>query len=78
MAEIKRKKDESFESFLRRFKLYLLNSKKLITAKEKRYLTPKNNKRQQKARALSAKEMGAKNQYLRKIGKLPESNNNRR
>ncbi len=74
MAEIKRKKDESFESFLRRFKLYLQNSKKINTAKEKKYLFPKKNKRQQKEQALVGKKIKEEKEYLRKIGQLPEEN----
>lgn len=77
MADIKRKKDESFESFLRRFKLYLQNSKKINTAKEKKYLFPKKNKRQQKEQALAGREIQEKKEYLRKIGKLPEENKRR-
>ncbi len=77
MAEIKRKKGESFEGFLRRFKLYLQNSKKINTAKEKQYLFPRKNKRQQKDQALVGKDMKEKNEYLRKIGKLPEDDRNR-
>lgn len=72
MAELKRKEGESFEGFLRRFKLYLQNSKKLNKAKEKRYLNPKKNKRQRKQQALVGKQIREKKEYLKKIGKLPE------
>ncbi|HMB66087.1 MAG TPA: 30S ribosomal protein S21 [Patescibacteria group bacterium] len=72
MAEIKRKDGESFESFLRRFKLYLQNSKKLNKAKEKRYLNSKMNKRERKQQALVGKQIREKKEYLKKIGKLPE------
>lgn len=78
MANLKRNKDESFESFLRRFKQYLQNSKKLNTAKEKRYMTPKKNKQQQKEQALTGKKLREKKAYLRKIGKLPEDNRKRK
>ncbi len=72
MAEIKRKEGESFEGFLRRFKLYLQNSKKLNKAKEKQYLTSKKNKRQRKQQALAGQKIREKKEYLKKIGKLPE------
>lgn len=72
MAEIKRKEGESFEGFLRRFKSYLQNSKKLNKAKEKQYLTSKKNKRQRKQQALVGKKIREKKEYLKKIGKLPE------
>lgn len=73
MAEIKRKDGESFENFLRRFKLYLQNSKKLNKAKEKQYLGSKKNKRERKQQALVGKQIREKKEYLKKIGKLPEN-----
>lgn len=72
MAEIKRKDGESFESFLRRFKLHLQNSKKLNKAKEKQYLQTPKNKREKKEQALKSKETREKKEYLKKIGKIPE------
>lgn len=72
MAEIKRKEGESFEAFLRRFKLHLQNSKKLNKAKEKQYLQEEKNKRERKEQALKSKEIREKKEYLKKIGKLPE------
>lgn len=77
MANIKRKEGENFESFLRRFKLYLQNSKKLIKAKEKRYLTPKENKQKRKQQALVSKKIRDKKEFLKKVGKLPEDENRR-
>lgn len=74
MAEFKRKKGESFESFLRRFNKGLKNSKRLNTARGKMSLTPKKSKRKQKEYALRSLELRKKREYLRKIGKLPEDN----
>lgn len=72
MAEIKRKDGESFEGFLRRFKLHLQNSKKLNKAKEKQYMQESKNKREKKEQALKSKETREKKEYLKKIGKIPE------
>ncbi|MCF7794769.1 30S ribosomal protein S21 [Patescibacteria group bacterium] len=72
MADFKRKTGENFESFLRRFKKGLRNSKRLDKAREKRYYQGKKSKREQKKYALTSLELGKKNEYLRKIGKLTD------
>jgi ribosomal protein S21 len=72
MADFKRKTGENFESFLRRFKKGLRNSKRLDKAREKQYYQGKKSKREQKKYALTSLELGKKNEYLRKIGKLPD------
>jgi len=74
MADFKRKPGESFESFLRKFKKGLKNSKRLEKARAKQHLVPKKTKQKQKKRALIGLELSRKNEYLRKTGKLPESN----
>ena len=74
MADFKRKPGESFEGFLRKFKKALKNSKRLETARSKKHLPPKITKRVQKKQALIGLELRKKNDYLRRIGKLPESN----
>jgi ribosomal protein S21 len=71
-VEAKRKRDESFESFLRRFNKRLLHSGNLFKAREIQHLTPKKNKNQQKKSALVGRKLRIKNEYLRKIGKLKE------
>jgi len=74
MADFKRKPGESFESFLRKFKRGLRNSKRLEQARSKQHLAPKTTKQLQKKQALIGLSLHRKNEYLRKIGKLPESN----
>lgn len=74
MADFKRKPGESFESFLRKFKRGLKNSKRLEKARSKQHLEPRTTKSQQKRQALTGLQLKKKNEYLRKIGKLPESN----
>jgi hypothetical protein len=72
MTEFKRKKGESFESFLRRFNKGLRNSKTLNIAREKRTLAPKKSILKQKKYALKSLELRKQKNYLRKIGKLAE------
>jgi len=74
MADFKRKPGESFESFLRKFKRGLKNSKRLEKARSKQHLEQKVTKRLQKKKALTGLALRKKNEYLRKIGKLPETN----
>lgn len=74
MADFKRKPGESFESFLRKFKKGLKNSKRLEKARSMQHLATKVTKQKQKKHALIGLELRKKNEYLRKIGKLPESN----
>lgn len=74
MADFKRKPGESFEGFLRKFKKGLKNSKRLDAARSKQHRATKVTKRQQKKQALIGLSLQKKNDYLRRIGKLPESN----
>jgi len=73
MADFNRKPGESFESFLRKFKKGLKNSKRLEKARSKQHLAPKKTKRQQKNYALISMEMRHKKEILRKTGKLEET-----
>jgi ribosomal protein S21 len=77
VAEFKRKKGESFESFLRRFNKSLLSSRKLNEVRKRKYLVPKKNKNKQKEYALVSMKMREKKEYLKKIGKLKEETKNR-
>ena len=72
MLEAKRKKGESFESFLRRFNKRLIQSGVIFEFKDKRFLTKDANKNKQKSIALERKKYKEKMEYLKKIGKLPE------
>jgi len=75
MADFNRKPGESFESFLRKFKKALKNSKRLEKARSTQHLAPKKTKRQQKIYALNSMEMRHKKEILRKTGKLEETQN---
>ena len=72
MAEFRRKKGESFESFLRRFNKKLQQSGKLYLARQVQHVQPKINKTQQKKRALVGMKLKSKREYLKKIGKFEE------
>lgn len=76
MADLKRKKGESFESFLRRFKNSLKNNKRLDSFKKKRTHSKKKTKVQLKKSALAKISLGKKFEYLRKTGKLKETKQN--
>lgn len=78
MVELKRKKGETFESFLRRFNKRLQQSGRLLQARKVRYFArPKSKDRIRKDAAKRA-ESRAKREYLRRIGKLPEEDLSRR
>jgi ribosomal protein S21 len=72
MADFKRKNSENFESFLRRFKKGLRNSKRLEEARKKQHHQDKVTKREQKKCALISLKLRKKNDYLRKTGKLDD------
>lgn len=74
MAEIKRKKGESFEGLLRRFNKRLIESGKIIQAKKIQFRQRPKSRGALKASALRRKELREKKEYLRKIGKLKEDN----
>lgn len=72
MAEVKRKKGETFESLLRRFHKKLQQSGRLIQSRKIRFHEKEKNRNQLKKDALRRKEITAKREYLKKIGKLKE------
>ncbi len=73
MADLKRKKNESFEAFIRRFKNSLRNNKRLDDFKSKKSHSKKKTKTQLKDSALARLELGKKFEYLRKTGKVKDS-----
>lgn len=72
MAETKRKKGESFESLLRRFKKKIQQSGILIQSRKIRYYERPKSKNRRKSEALRRLEITAEREYLKKIGRLPE------
>lgn len=78
MIEVKRKNRESVEGLLRRFSRRVQQSRVLINAKDDRYFHKKKTKRELHSNALRRKDVKAKKEYLRKIGKLEETDKYKR
>ncbi len=79
MAEVKRKKGETFEALIRRFSKKIQQSGRLIQSRKIRYHDKKKNKTAVRSAAARRQEINQKRDYLKKIGKLVEdSRNNRR
>ena len=72
MAEVKRKKGESFEALVRRFSRKVQQSGRLLQSRKIRYHTKEKNKTSSRAAAARRTEITAKREYLKKIGKLIE------
>lgn len=72
MAEVKRKKSETFESLLRRFHKKLQQSGRLIQSRKIRFYERPKSRTKIKREALRRKEITSKREYLKKIGKLKE------
>ena len=71
MSELKRKKGESFEGFIRRVKRQWQKSGKLLQAKKIQFYIPKKSKNLERKYAIGKFKLISKLNYLRKIGKLP-------
>jgi ribosomal protein S21 len=72
VSEIKRKRGESFDAFMRRVKRRWLQSGKLLQARKVQFFVPKKSKNVQKNSAVRKVKLISKTNYLRKTGKLPE------
>lgn len=77
MAEVKRKKSETFESLLRRFHKKLQQSGRLIQSRKIRYHEKPRNRNQSKKDALRRLTITEKREYLKKIGQLKEERGQR-
>ncbi len=78
MSEIKRKKGESFEAFMRRVKQTWQRSGKLLQARKVQFFESPKSKNEQRKHAVRRARTHAKMDYLRKIGKLPPEEEERR
>lgn len=72
MAEVKRKKGETFESLMRRFSKKVQQSGRLIQSRKIRFYESKKNRTKVRAAAARRSEINSKREYLKKIGKLVE------
>ena len=78
MVELKRKKGETFESFLRRFNKRLQQSGRLFQARKVRFYERPKSKLKVRESAAHREEVREKRDYLKRIGKLPEEEVRRR
>lgn len=78
MSEIKRKKNESFESFIRRVKKCWQQSGKVLQVKKIQFYGRQPSKNMRKKSALHRLKTSEKIEYLKKIGRMPEDPKHRR
>lgn len=78
MSEIKRRKNESFESYMRRVKKRWQQSGKILQVKKIRYHSKEKNRNMRRKSALHRLQKGEKIAYLKKIGRMPEETTRRR
>jgi ribosomal protein S21 len=72
VADVKRKKGESFEAVYRRFSKRVQQSGRMIEARKIRFFADKPNKAKQKSSAIRRIQVGKKRSYLIRIGQLVE------
>jgi ribosomal protein S21 len=72
VSEVKRKKGETFESFIRRFTKRMQQSGKLIQARKIRYHEHAKSRNLRRASALRRHTISEEREYLKKVGKLKE------
>lgn len=77
MAEVKRRRGESFESLFRRFSRRVQLSGRLLQARKYRFYSPQPGENSEKRSALRRIAIGKKRDYLIKIGKLVEEKKHR-
>lgn len=76
MPNVSRKRGESFEAMMRRFKLHILKSGFIDEIKEKRFRRTPKSEAVKRASALVRMQWARRMQYLRKIGKVKEGQRN--
>ncbi len=72
MAGIKRKKNESFEAYMRRVKKVWQQSGKVLQVKKTQYFKGEKSRNVRRKSALHRLAVADKINYLKKIGRLPE------
>ena len=78
MSEIKRRKNESFEAYMRRVKKRWQQSGKILQVKKIQFHDQKPSKTARKRSALHRLTVTQKMEYLKKIGRLPEEQKRQR
>ncbi|MBT4516734.1 MAG: 30S ribosomal protein S21 [Candidatus Komeilibacteria bacterium] len=72
MLEVKRKDGESFESLIRRFTRKTIQSGKILQAKKIRFFSKTDSKKKTRDTALRRRNITARFDYLKKVGKLDD------
>lgn len=72
MAGVKRKKNESFEAYMRRVKKVWQQSGKVLQVKKTRFFIGAKSQNVRRKSALHRLGVAEKMTYLKKIGRLPE------
>lgn len=72
MTGIKRKKNESFEAYMRRVKKIWQQSGKVLQVKKTQHYAGQKSRNMRRKSALHRLTVADKLNYLRKIGRLPE------
>ncbi len=78
MSDIKRKKNEPFEAFLRRVKREWLKSGKILQVRKVQFFTKKKSKNEKRKQAVQHAKIVSKTAYLQKTGKLPPDDDKRK
>ena len=72
MAEVKRRKGETFDALLRRFQRRIQSSGTLLQAKKVRFLKKRANRNKRRTSALFREDKKEEYEYLLKTGQLKE------
>ncbi|MBI5728945.1 MAG: hypothetical protein HY983_01720 [Candidatus Magasanikbacteria bacterium] len=72
MAGIKRRKNESFEAYMRRVKKIWQQSGKVLQVKKTQFFAGEKSRNVRRKSALHRLAVAGKMAYLKKIGRLPE------
>lgn len=78
MIEVRKREGESNESLIRRFTRKVQGTGLIIQAKKRRFREPELNKNARRKSALRRATLRTKYEYMKKIGKLDESQPPRR
>lgn len=72
MAGVKRRKNESFEAYMRRVKKVWQQSGKVLQVKKTQFFSSPKSRNMRRKSALHRLAVSEKLNYLKKIGRLPE------
>lgn len=78
VAEVKKKKGESFESLMRRFTRRIQDSGRILQARKIRFHDKGKSKNAERTAAIRRTEIGERREYMLKTGKMKEEDFRRR